>query len=321
MNDKCLFCYRELGEGEFGYHKECAARMFGKKIAPLLPYTRDNIDSLALEVLKTSASVPGVQVKLSLDINRGGRNEQDKLTIVGLWGDYILKPQSSTYTELPEQEDVTMKLASAAGIETAVHSLIRMAGGELAYITRRMDRVRNGKKLSMLDMCQLTNRLTEHKYLGSYSQLADVVRKYSAASFLDVQRFWEIVVFSWITGNSDMHCKNFSLIERPGIGYVLSPAYDLLSVQLTGIADPDELAMPLVGYARDERKALKGFDRKSFIDAMSGSGISEKIGNKLIDRLMGCCDKWFGIIDISFLSDSLKFAYRNLIRERLGRIG
>ena len=118
-----------------------------------------------------------------------------------------------------------------------------------------------------------------------------------------------------------MHCKNFSLIERPGIGYVLSPAYDLLSVQLTGIADPDELAMSLVGYARDERKALKGFDRKSFIDAMSGSGISEKIGNKLIDRLMGCCDKWFGIIDISFLSDSLKFAYRNLIRERLGRIG
>ena len=318
MKDKCLFCYRELGDGEVGYHPECAMRMFGKKAVPLMPYSRDNIGALALEVLKASASVTGVQVKLSLDINRGGRNEQDKLTIVGLWGDYILKPQSSTYKALPELEDVTMKMASAAGIETAVHSLIRMADGELSYITKRMDRLKGGKKLSMLDMCQLTNRLTEHKYLGSYLQLAEVVRKYSAASFLDVQRFWEMVIFSWITGNSDMHCKNFSLIERPGVGYVLSPAYDLLAVQLTGIADPDELAMPLVGYGRDERKALKGFDRSAFIAAMTESGIPEKIGNRLIDRQKSCRDEWFGILDMSFLSDSLKAAYKTLIDERLG---
>ena len=320
MKDKCLFCYRELDEGESGYHPGCAARMFGKTAAPLMPYSRDNIAALALEVLKTNASVPGVQMKLSLDINRWGRNEQDKLTIVGLWGDFILKPQSSTYTALPELEDVTMKMARAAGIETAVHSLIRMSDGELAYITRRMDRMSGGRKLSMLDMCQLSNRLTEHKYLGSYLQLAEVVRRYSAASLLDVQRFWEIVIFSWITGNSDMHCKNFSLIERPGVGYVLSPAYDLLAVQLTGIADPDELAMPLVGYGRDGRKALKGFDRQAFIAAMTESGIPEKIGDRLIDRQKSSKDKWFGLLDMSFLTEGLKTAYKDMISERLERL-
>ncbi len=317
---KCLYCYEELSAGESDFHPCCAERIFGRKAAPSFPYTRDNIDSLALEVLRTSASVPGVQMKISLEINRGGRNEQDRLTIVGLWGNYILKPQSPTYTSLPELEDLTMKMASVSGIETAPHSLIRMADGELAYITRRMDRTDGGGKLSMLDMCQLTNRLTEHKYLGSYAQLSEVIRKYSAASMLDVQRFWEMVIFSWISGNSDMHCKNFSLIEREGIGYVLSPAYDLLAVQLTGIADPDELAMPLSGYQRDDRHPLSGYDRAEFLKAMFLCGISTKVGGKLIDRQISCRDKWFTLIEKSFLSPSLQEKYKTLIDARLARL-
>lgn len=318
--NRCLCCYRELPAGFTGYHPSCARKLFGRDSAPLLPYTRDNIDELALNVLKTSASVTGVQVKLSLDLNRGGRNEQDKLTIVGLWGGYILKPQSSTYKSLPELEDVTMKMAEIAGIKTAVHGLIRMADGEIAYITKRMDRTSDGKKISMLDMCQLTNRLTEHKYLGSYVQLAEVIGKYSNAEMLDVQHFWEIVLFSWITGNSDMHCKNFSLIETPESGYELSPAYDLLAVLLTGINDPDELAMPLAGYMHDYRKAIAGYNRKSFILAMEESGIPEKVGDKIVGRMKSHRDDWFRTLDMSFLSDELKLAYKNLIEERLSRL-
>ncbi len=316
MSDRCLYCYRALEEGQKDFHPACARKFFGSKSAPLLPYTRDNIDALALEVLRTSASVPGVQAKLSLDLNRGRRNEPDRLTIVGLWGNFILKPQSPVYDSLPELEDVTMKLAAIAGIEAAPHSLIRMADGELAYITRRMDRSKDGRKFSMLDMCQLTNRLTEHKYLGSYSQLSDVIRKYSEASMLDVQRFWEIVIFSWITGNSDMHCKNFSLIEREGVGYVLAPAYDLLSVLLTGIADNDELAMPLSGYGSEN---LSGFSRKDFLAAIQAAGVAGKICEKIIDHLTGCREKWFVLIDSSFLKDSLKQSYKNLIDNRLDR--
>ena len=320
FENKCLCCYKELKKGETGYHASCALKLFGSKEAPILPYTRDNIDKLALEILESSTSVTGVQAKLSLDINRGEKNEPDRLTIVGLWGNYILKPQSPVFTSMPELEDLTMKMAEVAKIETATHCLIRMADGELAYITRRMDRSSDGLKRSMLDMCQLSNRLTEHKYRGAYTQLADTIRNYSATPMLDIQRFWEIVIFSWITGNSDMHCKNFSLLDKEGIGYTLSPAYDLLAVALTGIADKDELAMPLTGYGVDDNQYIAGFDRSSFLEAMAISDIDFKIGNKLINRLTKNQAKWLELIDNSFLSTDLKEAYRNLINERIERI-
>lgn len=322
MCNKCLFCYRPLAEGESNYHTACSKKFFGKAKAPVLPYSRDNISDLALKVIENSITVTGVQPKLSLDIDRGGRNVQDKLAIVGLWGRYILKPQSETYRSMPELEDLTMRMAEAAGIKVAPHSLIRMSDGELAYITRRMDRSDDGKvKYSMLDMCQLSNRLTEHKYRGSYVQLAGIIKRYSSASMLDVQHFWEIVVFSWLTGNSDMHCKNFSLINlNDGRGYVLSPAYDLLSVLLTGIEDKDELAMTLTGTGVDDGTYIGGFGRQSFIDAMIESGVPAKPAARIIDSLIKCRDRWHGLINQSFLSDELKKEYSELLDERIGRL-
>ena len=307
-------------DGAGDYHPRCAKKLFGSPKVPLLSYTRDNIEELALQVLESSTSVTGVQPKLSLDINRGGKNEPDKLTIVGLWGNYILKPQSPVYKAMPELEDLTMRLAELSGIATAVHGLIRMADGELAYITRRMDRGDGGEKFSMLDMCQLTNRLTEHKYRGAYVQLAQTIKRYSATPMLDVQRFWEIVLFSWITGNSDMHCKNFSLIERRGIGYQLSPAYDLLAVLLTGIKDDDELAMPLVGFGAEDGKAINGFGRMSFLGAMTQSGIEDKVANRIIDKMILSARKWDKVIDSSFLVEEMKSAYKSLVAERLERL-
>lgn len=317
---RCLFCYQPI-DGDGGcYHPKCAKKLFGTHKAPLLPYTRGNIGELALKVLENSTSVTGVQPKLSLDINRGGKNEPDKLTIVGLWGNYILKPQSPKYDSMPELEDLTMKLAGISGIATACHGLVMMADGELAYITRRMDRGDCGEKYSMLDMCQLTNRLTEHKYRGAYIQLAETIKRYSAAPMLDVQRFWEIVIFSWLTGNSDMHCKNFSLIEKDDRGYQLSPAYDLLAVQLTGINDKDELAMPLVGAGIDGNETLTGFNRSSFVQAMVASGIAEGVAVRIIDKMLAHTGKWDEVIDSSFLKDELKSNYKALVAERRKRI-
>lgn len=319
MKSRCLFCYKEIESGA-DYHSRCAQKLFGTTRIPVIPYTRDNIENLALQVLETSTSITGVQPKLSLDINRGGKNEPDKLTIVGLWGNYILKPQSSIYNEMPELEDLTMKLAEVAGIATAKHGLIRMADGELAYITRRMDRGADGEKYSMLDMCQLTNRLTEHKYLGTYSQLAETIKTYSISPMLDVQRFWEIVIFSWITGNSDMHCKNFSLIDDKYIGYQLSPAYDLLAVLLTGIDDNDEMAMPLMGSIVNDSSAISGLTGVMFGEVMVKSGVPEKVAYKILDKFVKCCDKWNDIIDASFLSKRKKIEYKVLVAERLSRI-
>lgn len=310
---KCLYCYQDLEEGQVDFHPACARKFFDCETAPILPYTRDNMSELARQVIRTSASVTGVQAKMSLDVNRGGKNEPAKFTIVGLWGKYIFKPQSAKYPYLPELEDLTMKMAEAAHIRTARHTLIRLADGELGYLTLRMDRGRRGEKISMLDMCQLTNRLTEHKYYGTYQQLAETIKKYSSAPMLDVQRYWEVVLFSWITGNSDMHCKNFSLIDRGSGEYTLSPAYDLLAVLLADLADTEEMAMSfIVGGTKG------GFDRHTFMTAFTQSGIPSAVADRMIDRMKGNHPVWQELISQSFLPENMKANYCRLLSQRIG---
>ena len=312
---KCLYCYQELEEGQVDFHPGCARKIFGSVTAPLLPYTRDNMSELARQVIRTSASVTGVQAKMSLDVDRGGKHKPAKFTIVGLWGKYIFKPQSGKYPCLPELEDLTMKMAEAAHIRTARHTLIRMADGELGYLTLRMDRGPKGEKISMLDMCQLSNRLTEHKYYGTYQQLAETIKKYSSVPMLDVQRFWEVVLFSWMTGNSDMHSKNFSLMDTGNGEYVLSPAYDLLAVLLADPGDTEEMAMSFsVGGAKS------GFDRSTFMTAFTRSGIPAAVADKMLDRMMGFVPAWKDLISQSFLPDKMKSGYYSLLDNRLSRL-
>lgn len=314
--NKCLYCYQELEEGQVDFHPGCARKFFGSETVPLLPYTRDNMAELARQVIRTSTSVTGVQAKMSLDVNRGGKSEPAKFTIVGLWGKYIFKPQSGKYPFLPELEDLTMKMAEVARIRTARHTLIRLADGELGYLTLRMDRGRKGEKISMLDMCQLTNRLTEHKYYGTYQQLAETIKKYSSVPMLDVQRYWEVVLFSWMTGNSDMHCKNFSLIDTGNGEYVLSPAYDLLAVLLVDTADTEEMAMSFsVGGAKN------GFNKTTFMDAFTQSGIPVAVASKMIERMKGYFPKWKELIAQSFLSEQMKADYCHLLSKRIEQLG
>ena len=308
---KCLYCYHELGEGQVDFHPGCARKFFGSAIVPAFPYTRDNISELARQVIRASVSVTGVQAKMSLDVNRGDKNEPAKFTIVGLWGKYIFKPQSAKYPHLPELEDLTMKMAEVAHIRTARHTLIRLADGELGYLTLRMDRGKKNEKISMLDMCQLTNRLTEHKYYGTYQQLAETIKKYSSAPMLDVQRFWELVLFSWMTGNSDMHCKNFSLIDTGNGEYVLSPAYDLLAVLLADPADTEEMAM---GFSVGGKKS--GFDRNTFMTAIVESGISIARSEKMIEQMKTHLPEWKELISQSFLPEKMKVDYYTLLDKR-----
>ena len=304
---KCLYCYQELDEGQVDFHPSCARKFFGNDTPPILPYTRDNMTEVAKQVM----SVTGVQAKMSLDVNRGSKNEPARFTIVGLWGKYIFKPQSAKYPNLPELEDLTMKMAEIAHIRTARHTLIRLADGELGYLTLRMDRGRKGEKISMLDMCQLTNRLTEHKYYGTYQQLAETIKKYSSAPMLDVQRFWEIVLFSWMTGNSDMHCKNFSLIDSGNGEYVLSPAYDLLAVLLADPQDPEEMAM---SFSLGGKK--NGFNRNTFMSAFTQSGIPATVADRMINRMAGYLPDWKKLISHSFLSEKMQIAYCSLLDKR-----
>ena len=307
---KCLYCYKELNEGEKDFHKACSKKMFGAPSVPELPYIRENLNDLAKQVIRSKTTLTGVQAKLSLDINKGGRNETDRFTIVGLWGRYILKPQTDRFAHLPELEDLTMHLAELAKMQVVPHSLIRFADGELCYITRRIDRTSTGDKLPMEDMCQLTERLTEHKYKGSYEQIAKAIQRYSSVPKLDMVNYWEQVVFSWITGNADMHLKNFSLYSKEQGKYVLTPAYDMLSTALVMPEDTEELALSLNGKKSKIKKA-------DFVASMQASGLGEKVINNIFAKFAKAKDKWFAFIDQSFLSDKMKEAFKAIIAERL----
>ena len=308
--ERCLYCYKELSQGEHGFHPACAHKFFGTKSLPELPYTRDNIDDLAAQLVGTHTTVTGVQPKLSLHLNRGERNEPRRLTIVGLWGNYIMKPQSSTLAFLPENEDLTMHLSEIAGIRVVPHTLMRMANGELCYLTRRIDRTDKGEKIPMEDACQLTERLTEHKYRSSHEKVAKTIATYSQVGRLDLVNYWQVVLFSWIVGNSDMHLKNFSLYQPDGQPRQLTPAYDLLNVHLAMPEDSEELALTLNG----KKKKLT---RADFVAAMTNSGLTVKVMDNLIGSFVKAMPKWKEFICMSFLPPNEQSRYLTQIETSL----
>lgn len=310
---KCLYCYQELENGLKDYHPSCAKKFFGKAEAPVLPYSKDNINDLARESVLSRIAVTGVQSKLSMDVNKGGKDEPDRLTIVGLWGKYILKPKSKEFPWLPEVEDLTMHLAEIAKIDVVPHTLIRFSDGEMAYLTKRIDRDPHGAKYLMEDLCQISERITLDKYKSSYEKIAKLIKLYSSAPMLDLVNFWEVVVFSWITGNSDMHLKNFSLISRASGHYVLSQAYDLVNVHLIFPEDDEELALTL-----DGRK--KRITKQNFVRAMASSGLGDKLIENIFGKFMNVAQKWYDFIDVSFLPAELKEKYKEEIEMNLGKL-
>ncbi|NDE11520.1 MAG: type II toxin-antitoxin system HipA family toxin [Chitinophagia bacterium] len=313
MSKRCLYCYQLLVENETDFHSSCSKKIFGVTIPPVLPYSENNMEKLAAQVIQTQTVVTGVQPKLSLHLASAGQpNLAKRFTVVGMWGGYILKPASPNYPELPEVEDLTMHLASIAKIKVVPHSLMRLNSGNLAYITKRIDR-KEKEKLQMEDMCQLTERLTEDKYLGSHEQVAKAILKYSANPGLDVVNFFELVLFSFLTGNADMHLKNFSLIHQTTIGPIFSPAYDLVATALVNPADDEDLALTLNG-----RK--KKINRNDFISAFTTLGLDEKQQENIFKKMEKAKKSWIEFIDISFLSNDLKTGYKNLLQNRFERL-
>ena len=310
---RCLYCYKELNDGETDFHPHCSRKIFGKPIPPELPYTEEQMLELASQVIKSHSAVTGVQPKLSLHIaDRSGPVPQ-RFTIVGLWGAYILKPPTKQYAHLPEIEDLTMHLAEISGVATVPHSLIRMKSGNLAYITKRVDRSGN-EKIHMEDMCQLTERLTEHKYNGSYEQIGKAIMKYSSNPGLDVVNFYEQVVFSFLTGNADMHLKNFSLLKDPEMGYILCPSYDMVASALVNEKDNEELALNLNGKKRK-------LQRKDFIAAMNPSQIGEKAMENIFKKFESSVPEWLEFVRISFLPKQMQDEFIELIKQRTLQLG
>ncbi len=308
--NKCLFCYRPLGKGEKDMHQACVKKFFGTTTLPTFDYTVQQLDRLALEIIKDKTSLTGVQPKLSLHLN--DHEGSMRLTIVGLWGGYICKPQTTRYEMMPEVEDLTMHLAEAAHIGVVPHTLMRMADNSLCYLTRRIDRTPAGEKIAMEDMCQLTERQTEDKYRSSYERVGKAILGYSSLPKMDVTNFFEVVLFCWLTGNNDMHLKNFSMYTA-GHNVRLTPAYDLLNAAIINPRDDEELALTLNG-----RK--KKLQREDFVKAAGVLGIQPVVVSRLIDKYARLAPKLEEVIGNSFVKNSLQAEFASLLHERLGRL-
>ena len=248
----CWFCYQDAGTSF--YHEKCSKRFFGISKVPHLELNSKLLKSLAEQTINERIAVSGVQPKLSVTLQKN--NEQNRLTIVGLWGEYILKPQHANFLEMPESEDLTMHLASLFKMPTCAHALIEASDGNLVYLAKRFDRV-NGQKVHMEDFCQLSEFQTDNKYKGSYEKIGKLILKYCTQTGLDALTYFELVLFSYLTGNNDMHLKNFALLHKKE-GVFLSPAYDLLNVNLVNPLDDEEMALTLNG--KKKKIKLSDFD-------------------------------------------------------------
>lgn len=281
---------------------------------PVLDVSESQLLELANAAVKQGLTVTGVQKKLSLNLSV---DAEARLTIVDYPAGYILKPQTKEYASLPEFEDLAMRLADLAGIRTVPHALINM-NGEYAYITRRIDRdIKRGvvRLYAMEDFCQLSNRLTQDKYKGSYENCGRIIRTYSYRPGLDLSELFLRVAFSFIIGNSDMHLKNFSLREKEPANrnFCLSGAYDLLPVNIILPEDSEQLALTLNGKKRNIR-------RNDFVKFAENCGIPANSANAMLNKLCSLRDDFLIQCDQSYLSAELKIKTKDLIMQRTGDI-
>jgi len=309
MMKRCLYCYGELAEaGDF--HLTCSREIFGVYPPPAFAYTEADMPALALEAIRRGVALTGAQPKLPMDISGG--EGSTTFTVGSPCGAYMVKPPSDVYPNFPENEDLTMHLAALCNIDVVPHTLIRMKSGTLAYVIKRIDR-HQSDRYPMEDMAQLTGRMTEEKYDGTYEEIAEAIRTYSVRPQQDVIDFYDLTLFAYLTGNADMHLKNFSLIDEPGIGYHLAPAYDLANVSIVK-KEKKELTLTLNGVNSKLRKA--DFEKAMIRAGMSFDAIDKlftKYNDQLIRRLLPC-------IGTSFLPDQFRTAYADLVSHRFEKL-
>lgn len=313
----CLCCgkpFKTLTTKEerdiYGWHLSCIRDFFGTSKFPDIDVSKEVLNQIALDNTSRGFTVPGVQKKLSLHLSK---EDTPRLTLVNYPTGYILKPQADEYTALPEMEYLIMQMAEVSGIKTVPYALLRLHSQDnaFAYITKRIDRA-EGQMLAMEDFCQLDGRLTEDKYRGSYERCGKIILKHSSTKGFDISELYLRVIFSFAVGNSDMHLKNFSLIETAegSNQYILSAAYDMLATNVVIPADQEQLALTVNGKKQNIR-------RNDFIKFAETIGMAEKSAEKMIGKIVKLKDKYITMCRESYMPDSMKAELETLIAQRI----
>ena len=250
--------------------------------------------------------IQGVQPKLSarLSIKEG------MFQVVDEGGHYILKPQNLLFREIPQNEDLTMRLAGMAGIDTPLHGMFYCKDGSLTYFIKRFDRVGKRGKIPVEDFAQLAGKNRDTKYDYSMEKLLPLIERNCTFPALEKMKLFRLTLFNFLVGNEDMHLKNFSLIRR-GVKVELSPAYDLINTTIAVKNPVEELALPLAG----KKNHLQAQD---FFEYYARERMN--LTQKSIDRLTSVFQKsfrvWEKMIEVSFLTEDTKAAYWSLVSRR-----
>ena len=316
--ENCLGCYQKLQSERYSgeYHERCSKKLFGMLKPPTIEFGVEEIEELAKQSLSQHLAITGVQPKISLNLQKDGER-LSRLTIVGFLGEFILKPPSLSFPDMAVVEDLSMHLAQLTKIKTAQHGLVRFRSGQFAYIARRFDRIRHRKKLVKIaveDFCQLSGLLTEQKYKTSMEKAGKIILRYSSNPGLDLSGFFDVTLFSFLIGNADMYLKNFSLLTNEAGEVGLSPAYDLLSTRLMPIDDSEEMALTVHG----KKSRLT---RNDFVAMARSLNIADKVIENSFSRLASAVAEMPTLIQQSFLPDTLKTDFVELIHQRAGILG
>ncbi len=299
-------------------YEECEGRKYSleglKKLSPRLnslndfPYSaEDQIREAIARAAKMS--IQGVQPKLSVRLNV----KNEIFEIVDTGGRYILKPQTQNYREVPENEDVTMRLADLIGIDVPLHGLVYSKDNTMTYFIRRFDRVGRNKKIAVEDFAQLSGKDRATKYESSMEQIISIIEQFCTFPAIEKLKLFNLTLFNYLIGNEDMHLKNFSVIRRD-FKVELSPAYDLLNSTII-LNSQEELALPL----RGKKNKLKKDDFFVYF-AKKRLELTLKSIDQTVNRIVKAFPRWTDLIQKCFLSDSMKSRYINLLNERFSKL-
>lgn len=302
MADRCLACTLELS-GDADMHPACARELFGRARVPTIDLDPNHLYLFGQEMAGRT-TLSGVQSKVSLGWH------QKSLRVRAESSAFILKPQSSTYPELPQNEHICMRIARLRGLRVAEHGLVRLTNGSLALIVRRFDRD-GSRRIPMEDFGQLAEKLPREKYDGSAELCARIVRRYAAEPVLDQLNLFRVFLCSWWLGNGDLHLKNLALLsvdrERPR----LSPAYDLLCTQLVIANDPQ--ALPVAG----KKSRL---DRADWLTFAEYCEVPRKLAEIEIENQRTTLEPARALVDACFLSEPFRTALMERLEEHTSRL-
>ena len=306
----CLHCGKEIQEGL--WHRRCIQRFFHGVALPSIQINLKELEHIATAQLREHKGVAGAQEKLSLHLDLSDK-KRPQLTPTGLPSDYLLKPQSPRFTRLPENEHTAMLLAECCDILTVPHGLIPINGnGELAYITKRIDRD-GKKKIHMEDFCQATGNITANKYRSSYEECVALIMTHSKVPVLDKMRLFTYLYFCFLIGNSDLHLKNLSFIMDEQGRLSLAPFYDILGTKIVLKADHQDLGMLFNGKNSNLRK-------HDFDQFAANVGIPQKVQYKIMGQIDGQYKNMCQIIDESMLDQNSKSAWKAMILSGIKRV-